>query len=133
MSAIEVHEQGLSCHAVNSVVVGELGEWEPVAPVGLSVIDKDPEILLNFLVDSFHLSIGLWVKSHGGILHDVEHLVKFFHELGDELGASIGDYCHGHAMSCINIVLKDPGPSFSREFGAAGDRNDSFRELVDYH
>ncbi len=44
--------------------MGKFGEWEPIDPVVLSVIDEDPEILFKFLVDSFSLSVGLRVECH---------------------------------------------------------------------
>lgn len=62
VTSIEYHEGALACQAVDVVVVSELSEWEPVAPVGLSVVNKDAKILFDFLVNVLGLSIGLWVK-----------------------------------------------------------------------
>ncbi len=55
--------------------MGKLSEWEPITPVSLSVVNEDPEVLLDFLVNVFGLSIGLWVKHCGGIQRDVEHSI----------------------------------------------------------
>ncbi len=74
---------------MDAVVVGKLSEWEPIASVGLSMVDEDAEIFLYFLVNSFCLSVGLWVEGRGGVGSDVEHPVEFLHELGDELQASV--------------------------------------------
>ncbi len=46
---------------MDSIVVGEFSEWEPVAPVGLSVVNEDPEVFLDLLVNSSCLSVGLRV------------------------------------------------------------------------
>ncbi len=73
--AIEYHERALACHAVDSVVMGEFCKREPVAPVGLLVVDEDTEILLNFLINLFCLAIRLWVEGCGCIGCDVEHPV----------------------------------------------------------
>ncbi len=66
-------------------------EGEPFGPVILKVVDEDPEILLNFLVDSFSLSICLWVVGSGYVCLDLEQVIEVFHELGDEHGASVRD------------------------------------------
>ncbi len=47
IASVKHHEGTFACHTVNLIVVGELSEWEPVAPVGLSVVNKDSEILLD--------------------------------------------------------------------------------------
>ncbi len=60
--SVEYREGTLACCAVNPIVVGKFSQWEPVAPVGLLVVNEDLEILLDFLVDSFSLSVGLWVE-----------------------------------------------------------------------
>ncbi len=52
---------------MNAVVVRKLSEREPVTPVCLLVIDKDPEILLDLLIYSFCLSVGLRVKGGGRV------------------------------------------------------------------
>ncbi len=87
--SIEYHERTLACRAVNPIVVGKFSEWEPVAPVGLLIVDEDSEVLLDLLVDSFCLAIRLRMEGSRGIRRDVEHSVKFFHELGDKLWSLI--------------------------------------------
>ncbi len=73
--AIEHHEGTLAYHTMDSVVVGELSEWKPVAPVGLLIIDEDPKVFFDFLVDTLCLAICLWVECHQCIGHDVKHPV----------------------------------------------------------
>ncbi len=60
--SIEYHEGAFSSHTVNPIVVGELGEWEPIVPVGLSVVHEYSEVLLDFLVDVFRLSVSLGME-----------------------------------------------------------------------
>ncbi len=133
MSSVEYHEGALTHQTVDAIVVGKLSKGEPIAPVGLSIVDKDVEILFNLLVDSLCLSISLGVEHSGGVRHDVKHPIEFLHELGDKLGSLVGDHGHGHAMSCVDVVSKDSGPSFGGEFSVASDRDDGFRKLVDNH
>ncbi len=97
---------------MNSVVVGEFSEREPVTPIGLSVVHKDPEVLLDLLVNPFCLAVCLGVEGGGCIGCDIEHPVEFLHELGHELGSSIRNYGGGHTMSHIYMISKDSGPSF---------------------
>ncbi len=85
MSAVEYHEGTLAHRTVDAIVVGECGKWEPIAPVGLLIVDEDSEILLFLLIDPLHLSVSLRVEGGRGIGHDVKHAIQFFHELGDEL------------------------------------------------
>jgi len=51
----------LLCGRVDVVIVGELCQREECVPVVLSFSDEDLQVLFQFLVDSFHLSVGLRV------------------------------------------------------------------------
>ncbi len=112
VSAIQYHEWALLRGAVDAIVVRKLSEREPVSPICLSVIDKDLEVLLNLLVHLFGLSVGLWVEGRGGIRCNVEHPVKFLHELGDELWATVGYDNLGHSVLGVYMISKDSGPAF---------------------
>ncbi len=131
--SVEHHEGDLACHAVNLVVMGELSKQEPIAPVGLSVVDEDLKVLLDLLINLFGLSIGLWVECSGGVRHDVKHSIEFLHELRDELWSSIGDHGCQHSVSCIDMVVENSGPFLSGELDIAGYGDDGFRELVYDH
>ncbi len=111
--AIQYHERALLRGAMDAVVVRELSEREPVTPICLSVIDKDSEVLLDLLVYSFGLSIGLRVEGCGHVRGNVEHLIKFLHELGDELRTAVGDDDLGHSMFGVDMVSEYAGPAFS--------------------
>ncbi len=91
----------------------ELGKWEPVAPVGLLMVDEDTEVLLHFLVNPFGLSVCLWVEGGGCVRCNVEHSIELFHELGDELRAVVGDDYLRHSMAGVYVISKNSGPAFS--------------------
>ncbi len=44
-----------------AVVVSEGGEQQPFYPIVLEMVDEDSEVFFNLLVDSFCLTICLWV------------------------------------------------------------------------
>ncbi len=67
----------------------KLREREPVGPVILSIVNKDTEIFLDLLVNSFGLSVCLRMPGGRRVGHDVEESVEFLHELRDELRASV--------------------------------------------
>jgi len=57
---------------VNLVVVLEFRERQEPHPIILSLVGEELEILFQFLVDPFRLSISLWVVSGGGCQFDSE-------------------------------------------------------------
>ena len=57
---------------MHPVVVGELRQWQPLSPVVLMVVDEDPEILLDLLVDPLSLSISLRVVCRGEVSLNVQ-------------------------------------------------------------
>ena len=78
------------------------------------------------MIDSFGLSVGLWVEGCGHVWDDVEQSVQILHELEDELQSLVRDYYLRHAMLSVNMVSKDLGPSFSIQFNVTWDRDDGF-------
>ena len=77
------------------------------------VIDKDPQVLLNLLVDLPHLSIGLRVIGSGGIPFDVQQFVQVLYEVQVELGGSVMDDFLGNAMEFKDMVSIQPGHAVS--------------------
>jgi hypothetical protein len=49
------------CGRMNMVIVCELTEGQESVPVVLSFTHKDPNVLLEFLIDALGLTIRLWV------------------------------------------------------------------------
>ena len=60
------------------VVILEFRQGEEVRPVVLSLIDKYPKVLLQFLIDPLCLSIPLWVIGCGGRYLNPEYAVMSF-------------------------------------------------------
>jgi len=57
-----IEEEGhLLCGGVDMVVVGKFHQGEEHVPVILSFPNKDLQVLFQFLVDPFCLSVCLWV------------------------------------------------------------------------
>jgi len=59
-----IEEEGcLLREGVDVVVVGKLCQGEECVPVVLSFFDEEPQVLFQFLVDLFRLSVGLRMVS----------------------------------------------------------------------
>jgi len=65
MSSVEEERRVLSGRT-NLVVVLEFCKRQEPHPIILSLVGEESEILFQFLVDLFHLSITLWVVGSGG-------------------------------------------------------------------
>jgi len=76
---------------MNLVVVLEFCEWQEPDPVVLSLVGEESEILFQFLVDLFHLSISLKVVGCGGCQLNFKQPIEFPGEFHYELGTSIRD------------------------------------------
>ena len=105
MKAI-VNLEGTSAHSrVNAVIVRECREGEPFNPVVLEVIDEDPKVFFNLLIDSFSLSISLGMIGGGYVCLNLKQVIKVFHELGYEHGASVRDDHLRHSVFCVYFVV----------------------------
>ena len=82
-------ERGMSSSRVRLISILEGGEWEPERPISLSVVDEHPKIVFDFLIDSFCLSICLWVMRGARGPFDVELFVEIFYECRYEDRSSI--------------------------------------------
>ena len=71
------------------VVVLKLCEGEEVSPVILWLIDKDPEVLLQLLIDPLGLAIALRVISSGSGKLDPKHPIEFPGELSHKLRSTV--------------------------------------------
>jgi len=75
---------------VRSVVVGELCKGQKVIPVILVIIDVDPQVLLQDLIQALCLTISLRVISGGEVLLDVEEMTERRPEVEHECLAAVG-------------------------------------------
>jgi len=83
-------EGGLLCGRVDVIIVGEFRQGEECVPVVLSFSPKDPQVLFQFLVDPFCLSIGLRVISGRRCSPNSQQSVQLLHEGSDELWSAVG-------------------------------------------
>ena len=85
-----IEEEGCLLHGqVDVIIVGELRQGEECVPVVLSFSNEDPQVLFQFLVDPFRLSIGLQVISGRRRGLDSQQSVQLLHEGGDELRSAV--------------------------------------------
>ena len=73
------------------VVVLEFRERKEVFPVVLSLVDEQPEVLFQLLVDTFRLSVTLRVVGRSGCYLDSEYTVQLSSEFRYELWTSVGN------------------------------------------
>ena len=64
----------------------------------MMVVDVDPQVLFNFLIDPFSLSVCLRVIGRGEVYFNVQEPVQVLHEMGVKLRASIMDDLPGNAV-----------------------------------
>ena len=67
VSSIENLEWAFARGGVGAVVVLESTDGEPIGPVVLSVVKDNPEVFLDFLIDTFGLAIGLRMERGGSV------------------------------------------------------------------
>ena len=78
-----------SCSCTEGVVVGKFHEQQKVRPVVLLVVDVGMEVLFQYLIDAFCLSIGLRVVAGAKVESHVEGFSEGPEEVGDELRAMV--------------------------------------------
>ena len=61
---------------METIVVGELGYWQPGTLVVLLVRHIGPEVLLQCLVLALRLPVSLWVEHHAQLPFDPEEVVQ---------------------------------------------------------
>jgi len=81
MSPCVDKEWGVLGGGVNMVVVCELGHWQPIILVILSLIHKDIQVLLQLLIYMLCLPICLRMVGCGCCDFDVKNVIEFVHEM----------------------------------------------------
>src|ERR1700753_913636 len=71
--------------------MSELCQRQPVRPIGLVVIDINPEIVLDLLIHPFHLTIGVRSIGCRRVHLDTKKPVEFAHEPRDVSGITVRD------------------------------------------
>jgi len=70
-------ERRVLSRRMNLVVILEFCKWQQPHPIIFSLVGEESEILLQFLVDLFRLSISLRVVGCGGCQPNSEQPVEF--------------------------------------------------------
>ena len=76
METLVSKEWGDHSGRVGPVVVCELGQGKEIDPVVLLVVDVHPKILFQDLVDTFSLTIGLWMVGSQKVGFDPQQLAE---------------------------------------------------------
>ena len=75
--------------SVNMVVVLEFCEGKETVSIILSLINEEPKVLFQFLIDSFHLSVSLGVVCSSSSQLNSEESIQFLCEFCHKLGSPI--------------------------------------------
>ncbi len=106
-------------------------------PVVLSFVDEELQVLLQFLVNSLGLSIGLGVVGCGRGYLNTQELEQLLHECSNELRTSIGDDLPQKAMKLpdvskvqIGIPSRCSGSDHFDEVSPLTDRVDHYHHRI---
>jgi len=104
-------------------VVGKLRQREECVPVVLSLPDEETQVLFQFLVDPFRLSVGLRVVGGRRRGFDSQQSVQFLHEGSNELWPAVGNNLLREAVKFPNV------PKVEVCCPGSGDHGDCFNEV----
>ena len=90
------------------IVVAELSEGEELVPVILPLICEESKVLLQLLIDAFHLPIRLGMVGSRTRHLEAEKLTKFVHELVDKLWTSVAVHNEGQPMQLPDMHEVEP-------------------------
>jgi len=129
-----IEEEGcLLRGGVDVVVVGELRQGEECVPIVLSFSDEEPQVLFQFLVDPFRLSVGLRVVSGRCRGFDSQQSVQFLHEGSDKLRSAVGNDLPREAMKFPDVPKVEVRCPSSGDSGHCFDKVRTFTCRVDGH
>ena len=111
-------------------VDNEFGHGKVLVPVGLSAIDVQANVVLDFLIGAFGLSVGLRMVGGGEAGSDSKALEKVAHELRGKLGSAVAGEGKRESMESEDFAVVDVGSSFRTDFGLAGESVDEFGVVV---
>ena len=89
MISIKSIERSNFCGRLDFIVICEFSEEEPSGPVFFVMIREGVNVLLNFLIGTFSLTISLGVKGCGEASFDTQEALQLCGELRCELRASV--------------------------------------------
>jgi hypothetical protein len=77
------------CRRMRFVVICEFHNGKPFMPIVMQGIDVEAKINLEFLIDTFSLTIGLRMIGCRGSTFDAASFIKASDEIINELGTSV--------------------------------------------
>lgn len=116
---------------VDPGVNNKLSHGKVLVPVVLSTTNIEAEVLLDFLVGPFSLSVGLRVVGGGEVGLNAEALEEGAHDLGSKLRAAIADEPEWETVEAEDFSVVDVGYAFSGDVGSAGEGVEKFTVMVD--
>jgi len=130
-----IEKEGCLLHGgADMVVVGELCQGEECVPIILSFSNKDPQILFQFLVNLFHLSVCLQVVGSRCCGFHSQQLVQLLHEGGNELQPTVRHNLPWKAMELPDVLKVEVCCSGDSDCGDHFDEVGAFAYGVDgYH
>lgn len=131
MSTSLEEEGGIARGRVETIVVRELGQSEPLRPVVLIAVAVNPEERFDFLVHSLGLAVGLRVPGRRRVMSDSKESEKFLRGVGHETGVSVRDELLRGSGIAKDVVSEESGEVYSRGLHGRRDETGFLRELVD--
>ena len=123
-------ERGLGSRGVGADVMGKLGGREMRSPVILSDRGVSAEILFEFLINPFCLTIRLWVISRGKGLIYIQKGTKVTSECGGELGTAIRDEFTREAKAFPYVITIEGSRAVSSDGGMTRGKDGGFRDIM---
>ena len=97
-------KQGISSDLRDHVVPDELGNFDPFSPVVLLVTDISPKVLVDFTIQSLHLSVGLRMECSGHLSFNAQQLIQLPQEVAHKDRSMVGDYSIRKSMLTPDMV-----------------------------
>ena len=97
---------GISGHLRDCVVPDKLGNFDPFSPFILSITDVGPEVLIDFAIQSLHLTIGLRMECSGHLPFDAQQFIQLPLEVACKDRSAVGDYGTRESMLTPDMVSK---------------------------
>ena len=88
---------------MNNIIIRKFRKVENLGPIVLLITQETPEILLQRLVCSCRLPIGLRMVAEGEVTSDLEHFKEVLPEFRDELGSTVADDTIGNSVCFIRF------------------------------
>src|SRR5688572_15412258 len=96
---------------MDMIVVLEFRQWEKVIPIILPLIYEKPQVLFQFLIDPFRLSVSLWMVGSSCRQLDSEQSVNFPSEFRNELRSPVGNHVKRESVQFPDMVKIQSGRS----------------------